>query len=75
MTNPGNYDWIVVKWMLRYLKGSFGRGLKYGRENLGREMVPGYLDSDYARCVDTRKSQTHMIFMVFGTVGSWKASL
>lgn len=50
-----------------------GRGLKYGGWNDREDMLQGYVDSDYAGCLATRKSQTGMIFTVFRTTLSWKS--
>lgn len=33
------------------------------------------MDSDYAEIIDTRKSLTCYVFLLFGTAISWKASL
>uniref|UniRef100_A0A803QBY2 Retrovirus-related Pol polyprotein from transposon TNT 1-94 n=1 Tax=Cannabis sativa TaxID=3483 RepID=A0A803QBY2_CANSA len=39
------------------------------------ELVTGYVDSDYARCLDTKKSFTGFIFTVYGGCVSWKSNL
>ncbi|CAM8880172.1 unnamed protein product [Rhodiola kirilowii] len=75
MANPGRSHWQVVKWLLRYIKGTLDRGLLFGGDQLTSEIVEGFVDSDYAGSVDTRKSQTGLVFMVFGTAMSWKANL
>ncbi|CAM8959013.1 unnamed protein product [Rhodiola kirilowii] len=75
MANPGRSHWQVVKWLLRYIKGTLDRGLLFGGDQLTSEIVEGFVDSDYAGSVDTRKSQTGLVFMVFGTAVSWKANL
>lgn len=38
-------------------------------------MVTGYVDSDFAGNVDTRKSLSDLIFTIFGGAISWKSSL
>ncbi|CAM8916902.1 unnamed protein product [Rhodiola kirilowii] len=80
MANPGKEHWAAVKWILRYLRGSTGIGLKYGgADQCGAEkeadMIVGYCDSDYAASIDTRKSQSGIVFTVFGIALSWKATL
>ncbi|CAM8944240.1 unnamed protein product [Rhodiola kirilowii] len=80
MANPGKDHWAAVKWILRYLRGSTGIGLKYGGADQGgaekeADMIMGYCDSDYAASIDTWKSQSGIVFTVFGTAVSWKATL
>ncbi|CAM8974914.1 unnamed protein product [Rhodiola kirilowii] len=75
MANPGKYHWQAVKWLLRYIKGTLGKGLLFGKEQVSSEIIQGFVDSDYAGNVDTRKSQTGLVFTVFGTAVSWKANL
>ncbi|CAM8990218.1 unnamed protein product [Rhodiola kirilowii] len=63
MANPGKEHWAAVKWILRYLRGSTGKGLEYGGAVQGgadneSDMIIGYCDSDYAASIDTRKSQS-----------------
>ncbi|CAM8957737.1 unnamed protein product [Rhodiola kirilowii] len=75
MANPGRSHWQVVKWLLRYIRGTLDKGLLFGGDQLTSEIVEGFVDSDYTGSVDTRKSQTRLVFMVFGTAVSWKANL
>ncbi|CAM8999788.1 unnamed protein product [Rhodiola kirilowii] len=75
MANPGKYHWQAVKWLLRYIKGTLGKGLVYGKGQVSAEIIQGFMDSDYAGNIDTRKSQTGLVFTVFGIVVSWKANL
>ena len=39
------------------------------------EVLIGFVDSDFARCIDTRKSLTGYVFIALGTTISWKASM
>lgn len=41
--------------VMRYLKGSVNYGLVYGGSNETDEAIRGYVDSDFSRCIDTRK--------------------
>lgn len=77
MSNPGNSHWQALKWILRYIKGSLGRVLVYGgaTEKSRTTVIEGFVDSDYAACLDTRKSLTGYVFTAFGTAISWKANL
>ncbi|CAM8895143.1 unnamed protein product [Rhodiola kirilowii] len=70
MANPGKYHWQAMKWILRYVKGTLNKGLLFGGNQSRQEVVEGYVDSDYAWNLDTRKSQTGLVFIVFGTAVS-----
>ena len=45
MANPSRVHWNGVKWLLRYVRGSLGVGLKFvsSKEGVG---ITGYVDSD-----------------------------
>jgi len=59
------------------LKGSVGRVLIYGgaRRSVKNVPIEDYVDSDFARCMDTRESLTGYVFNGYGIVVSWKVSL
>ena len=64
--------------MLRYVKGTVEKGLVYGGASSGCDeasVIKGFVDSDYAGCLDTRKSLTGFIFTAYWTTISWKAGL
>ena len=63
--NPSREHWNGVKWLLQYVRGSLGVGLKFGssKEGVG---ITGYVDSDYAWDLDKRRSTTGYIFSLFG---------
>ncbi|PON45263.1 LOW QUALITY PROTEIN: Ribonuclease H-like domain containing protein [Trema orientale] len=75
MLNPGKVHWEALKWILRYLKGPLESGLLFQRQEIDKDAVTGYVDSNYAGNVDTRKSLIGYVFTLFGTVMSWKSSL
>ena len=55
MANPGKSQWMAVKSMLRYIKGSINNDLIYGGAKLGEEAsILGYSDVDYATDIDKR---------------------
>ena len=67
--------WKAVKWVLRYLKGTQGYGLVYGK-SVGKDAgLRGYVDSDFAGDVDKRRSLTGYLFFLDGCLVNWKASL
>ncbi|MCO5575387.1 hypothetical protein L7F22_029187 [Adiantum nelumboides] len=72
MSNPGKQHRDAVKSILRYLSGIANRQLCYGGGELS---IKGYVDSDYAGCVDSRKSTTGWIYTFVGSVISWRSVL
>lgn len=72
MADMGKEYWRVVKWIFRYLRGSYGFGLSYIKENWGREHISGFVDSDYARDLDKHRSLTWYVCQVYGNIVSWK---
>ncbi|WVZ24349.1 hypothetical protein V8G54_002893 [Vigna mungo] len=75
MVNPGPTHWEAFKWMLRYIRGSLGTGLSFQNNFQGGGYIEGFVDSDFARCMDTRKSRSGYVFTLFGTAVSWKSTL
>ena len=65
MANSGKEHWNGVKWLLRYVRGSLGVGLKFGSSKEGVGII-GYVDSDYVGDLDKRRSTTGYIFTLFG---------
>ncbi|KAI3450211.1 hypothetical protein Pfo_006876 [Paulownia fortunei] len=75
MANPRDAHWEALKWTTRYLKGSMNLCLLFKKQEGGLEYVEGFVDFDYAKNLDTRKSLTGFIFIIFGTTMCWKSSL
>ena len=59
---------------MKYLKGSSTVGLVYGA-NTKTVDIEGFVDSDYAGDLDSRRSQTGYVFQLRGCTISWKANL
>ena len=60
MHNPDRSHWNAVKHVFRYLAGTKDHDILFGpNSTLG---VVGYTDSDFAGCVDSRKSTTGYCF-------------
>ena len=65
--------WKATKKVMRYLQGIKDYMLTFKRsDNLE---VIGYSDSDFAGCVDNRKSTFGYLFMLAGGAISWKGKL
>ena len=68
MSKPGREHWAVVKWILRYLKGTSSMCLRFG---LGNPTLECYTDSDMSVDVDTiRSTSGYMMTYVGGAVSS-----
>ncbi|KAH9316598.1 hypothetical protein KI387_025225, partial [Taxus chinensis] len=55
MSDLGKEHWQAVKWILRYLRGTMGKILCYSGSDTS---LHGYVDSDMAGDVDSRRSMT-----------------
>jgi hypothetical protein len=70
--NPGLENWKAAKKVMRYLQGTKDYMLTFRRsDNLE---VIGYSDSDFAGCVDSRKSTFGYLFLLAGGAISWKSA-
>ncbi|KAF2314833.1 hypothetical protein GH714_036850 [Hevea brasiliensis] len=74
MTCLGKEHWQAVKLILRYLKGTTDVGLTFNRVKMSDSVV-GYMDSNFARDLDKRRSLTGYLFTLFRSAISWKATL
>ena len=74
MHNPDRSHWNAVKHVLRYLADTKDHGILFSPNPTSG--VVSYTDSDFAGCVDSRKSTTGYCFK-FGNHGaiSWKSKL
>ncbi|KAL3752114.1 hypothetical protein ACJRO7_012865 [Eucalyptus globulus] len=71
-SNPGMDHWRAAKKVMRYLQGTKGHMLMYRwTDNLE---VVAYSDSDFASCIDSRKSTSGYIFMFAGGAVSWRSA-
>lgn len=76
MDNPRKVHWQVVKWILRYLKGSTGIGLVFERGTIEViNHITGFCDSNYVSDLNCRRSFTDYIFTLWGSVICWRAIL
>ena len=68
--NPGMKHWRDVKRILRYLKGTIDYSLCYQ----GKELrLVGYLDTDWARDLDERKSTSGYTFLLNNGSITWRS--
>ncbi|KAK8948501.1 hypothetical protein KSP39_PZI005632 [Platanthera zijinensis] len=71
LSNPGIDHWKAAKRVMRYLQRTKDYMLTYRRSDQ-LELI-GYTDSDFAGCLDSRKSTSGSIFMMGGGAVSWKS--
>ncbi|KAD3068312.1 hypothetical protein E3N88_36192 [Mikania micrantha] len=71
MQNPSKVHMGAVRRILRYVTGTVGYGLWY--DQVGELKLTGYTDSDWAGCIDDRKSVSANIFMLGNGPVSWSS--
>ena len=68
MSNSEKEHWRAMKWILRYLKGSSDMVLCYGGMNV---QLLGYVDSNFAGDLNSRRSTTSYAFTLGNRAVSW----
>ena len=68
---PTQRHWVVVKRILRYLKGTNNHGLSYKGDNEGE--ITGYSDADWGGDTGDKKSTSGYVFVQAGAAVSWKS--
>jgi len=63
---------MVVKWILRYLRGTTNQALFFGSSNIS---LHGYVDASMVGDRDNRRSTKRYVFTVGGTIVSWVSKL
>lgn len=71
MHEPRSEHLEAVYRILRYLKGTPGKGLIY--KGKGHLDVDGYCDADWASCLDDRRSTSGYCVFVGGNLVSWRS--
>ena len=72
MASPGKEHWEALKWLLRYLRGTYSTSLCFGK---GKVTLQGFMDADLGRDVDSSKSASGYIYTIGGTTLSWMSML
>ena len=76
MATLGKKHWKAVKgimrYIMRYLKGTMHVCICFRKKDL---VLHGFTDSDFAGCVDQRKSTTGYVFTLGGGAMSWISRL
>ena len=74
LSNPDEGDWIMLKHVFRYLRGTSEYQLSY-RKNPGGLQLLGYCDADWASSLDNRRSISGYCISLSssGSLISWKS--
>lgn len=71
MSTPTELHLSAAKRVLRYLQGTIGFGILYQKG--GNKELVGFTDSDYAGCVEDRKSTSGYAFILSGAAVAWSS--
>ena len=74
LEKPTNADWVMVKHVLRYIKGTLNKKLTYRKSSEGLKLM-GFSDSDWAGSTTDRRSTTGYYFSLNSNSPpvSWKS--
>ena len=72
-SKPTKENWVAVKHILRYLKGTANYGLLYTNKVDANRAIVGFSDTDWAGNANDCKSISGYAFMVSGAPVSWKS--
>lgn len=72
MANPGKEHWAIVKWVLRYLRGTSSYCITFDGCS---DKVCGYVDSDFVGDLDKRRYTSGYVFTLAGGPISWMLKL
>ena len=72
LSNPGNGHQTIVKWILRYLRGTSRTCLCFGSN---KPILKGYSDADMASDLDSRNSTLGFLMTFVGRAVSWQSKL
>jgi hypothetical protein len=71
--NPGKAHMDAAHHVLRYLRATYDQAIVYERTNEMANTIWGWVDSDWAADLDSRRSHTGYILMLTGGAVSWKS--
>jgi hypothetical protein len=71
--SPGKDHMDAANHVLRYLRGTFDQAIIYQRSHDMANVLWGWVDSDWAADLDSRRSHTGYVLMMTGGAVSWKS--
>jgi hypothetical protein len=71
--NPGKVHMDAAHHVLRYLRATYDQTIVYERTDALANTIWGWVDSDWAADLDSRRSHTGFILMLSGGAVSWKS--
>lgn len=74
LSNQGRVHWEVLKWILRYLRGTIDLSIMFNRPSSDTSIV-GHVNADYARDLDTRRSTISYVYTLCGGLICWKSTV
>ncbi|GJR94670.1 ribonuclease H-like domain-containing protein [Tanacetum coccineum] len=74
MHNPFKSHLKTTLKVIRYLKGSPGKGINVIKGSVSSIDLKAYSDADWARCADTRRSITGYCVFMCSSLVSWKST-
>ena len=72
LSNPVKEHWVVVKWILKYLRGTSKTCLCFGTD---KPVLVGCTNADMVWDVDSRKFTFGYLIIFLGRAVSWKSKL
>ena len=72
MSNPRKKHWEAIKGIMRHLNGTKKVCICFGSKEA---CVEGYIDADYARDMDKRRSTSSYVFIFTSGAVSWRSHL
>ena len=70
---PGKDHMDAANHVLRYLRGTYDQAIVYQRSSDMASVLWGWVDSDWAADLDSRRSHTGYVLMMTGGAVSWKS--
>ena len=70
--DPHESDWVAVKRVMRYLRGTQNLGIVFSNTSEPPVLL-GYSDADWAGCHESRKSTSGYVFKFCGGAISWSS--
>jgi len=73
LEQPSASHWLTAKRVLKYIKGTLEVGITYNGNCDEKNRLVAFSDSDYASCVNTRKSTSGVILIINGGPVVWSS--